>query len=379
MKRFGLAACVALGLMASCQKVQEETPLPEIDDTLEAAVQLGMAAPHIDIVSKSNGPIDSWTTQKINIIGFDTRFTYADAKGYLIDNISVSAPTGDENTGFPLRPEGDTYAGKPYFYLENTRYEFYGYYADDAATSEIVKTETGISIPLKITGAQDIIAAKADAQTDIDRSEHPNKSQVSIGDVYSSYAARRGVHPSLNFQHLLTRFQFFIVDGNKGYAEHPVEVTKITMDSWEYATLNIAPDPEYIADKSRTKVDMSLAGLLEEDGDGMTPSVNYIDPQNPGTAKTKHSLMLVPGESSYKLTVGLKFADDSNTQPIEDMVFTLKANQIIVSTGGTISTFEAGKQYNIVLIVYGPEEIKIDSILQEWDDVGGATIDPDEM
>ena len=379
MKRLGLAACVALSFVASCHKVQEETPLPEIDDTLEAAVQLGMAAPHIDIVSKSNGPIDSWTTQKINIIGFDTRFTYADAKGYLIDNISVSAPTGDEDTGFPLRPEGDTYAGKPYFYLENTRYEFYGYYADDAATSEIVKTETGISIPLKITGAQDIIAAKADPQTDIDRSEHPNNSQVSIGDVYSSYAARRGVHPSLNFQHLLTRFQFFIVDGNKGYAEHPVEVTKITMDSWEYATLNIAPDPEYIADKSRTKVDMSLAGLLKEDGDGMTPSVDYIDPQNPGSAKTQHSLMLVPGESSYKLTVGLKFADDSNTQPIEDMVFTLKANQIIVSTGGTISTFEAGKQYNIVLIVYGPEEIKIDSILQEWDDVGGATIDPDEM
>lgn len=385
MKRLGFAACVALSLVASCQKVNEETPLTEIDDTVEAPVQLGMAAPHIDIVSKSEGPIDSWTTQKINLIGFDTRFTYSDIRGYLIDNVAVAAPTGDEDAPFPLRPEGDPYAGKPYFYSENTRYEFYGYYVDDAATSEIVKTETGISIPLKINGAQDIIAAKAVPQTDIDRSEHPNKSQVSIGDVYSSFAARRGVHPSLNFQHLLTRFQFFIVDGNDGRTDDytKVKITKITMDSWENTTLEIAPEPKLITDKTADRTHLSLAGLE----DGISPATGYISPKEGehNGAKTEHSLMLIPGESAadgtHEIIVGMKFADDDpNNPPIEDMKFTLNAKQII-TTEGRVNPgyFEPGKQYNIVLKVYGPEEIKIDSILEKWDDVGGTTIDPDEM
>ena len=63
------------------------------------------------------------------------------------------------------------------------------------------------------------------------------------------------------------------------------------------------------------------------------------------------------------------------------MEFDLNASTIVTSTGVSagVSRFEAGKQYNIVLIVYGPEEIKISAMLEGWKDGGSSVIDPDEM
>ena len=381
MKRSVFAALAALGIIAGCHKTEPQKDIPEVDDTEKVAVQLGISAPGIDIVSKGSGPVDAWDSQNLYIIGAKKNTAYDSDGAFLIDNIAITAPSSGIEDFQIVRPAGDQYAGTPYFYKENTLYEFYGYYVDDAAIPEtdLAKTAGNVSIALEIDGSQDIMAAKADPKYDLVNSDYELSSDLKETDIYSAYAARRSVQPTLTFKHLLTRFQFFVVDGNRGHAEHPVEVTAIEMDSYKEARMQIAPTPMITASGNRTM--LSLEGLLKEDGDGMTPATDYTSPSEPGSSKTDYSLMLFAGESSHKIKISLKFADDNNTQAIEPMEFDLNASTIVTSTGVSagVSRFEAGKQYNIVLIVYGPEEIKISAMLEGWKDGGSSVIDPDEM
>lgn len=371
---------MALGIVAGCHKTEPEVELPPVDDTENVAVQFGLTSPDINVITKGSGPIDSWASQPLNIIGVKRNRAYNTDDSYLIDNVVVHAPAEASAEFNVVRPAEDTYPGEPYFYAENTVYDFYGYYVDDAATSDIVKTESSIHVPLEIDGSQDIIIAKARPIFDIMNSEDVNAVTVREVDAYSAYAARRGVQPTLSFEHLLTRFQFYVVDGNNGTAEYPVEVTGIQMDSKSAATLHIAPEPRLeVTDDSKGY--LSLAGLVDAEGNGMTPSVDYVSPDNPGTAKTKHSLMIMSGESSHKIKISMKFADDFNTQPLEDIVFNLNSYDIVNSAAGTVGAerFEMGYQYDIILIVYGPEEVKVMSILNKWELGGDTTIDPDEI
>lgn len=379
MKKISLVAYLALGLLAGCQKDKPEVELPPVDDTERVAVQFGLTAPGIEVVSKAIGPIDSWASQKLNIIGVKRFGAYDADESYLIDNIIVEAPSSPEDDFNVSHPMEEPYAGEPYFYAENTLYDFYGYHIDDAASSEIVKTANSISIPLILDGSQDVLVAKARPIYDIMHSEDVRAVDVNESDAYSAYAARRGVQPTLSFNHLLTRFQFYVVDGNKGTAEYPVEVTGIQMDGKSIATLQIAPEPMLIV-TDETKTFLSLGGLVDESGDGMTPALDYVSPENPGSAKTKHSLMFISGEKSHKIKISMKFADDANTQPLEDITFDLNAYEIIKTNGNVgIDCFEAGYQYDIVLIVYGPEEVKVTALLTNWDKGGNTVIDPDEV
>ena len=82
-----------------------------------------------------------------------------------------------------------------------------------------------VYVPFEINGAQDLLIAKADQQADIDKAG----AGISEENAYSAYAARRNVHPTLKFQHLLARFTFEIVAGSASGSN--VNVDYITVDS----------------------------------------------------------------------------------------------------------------------------------------------------
>ena len=45
---------------------------------------------------------------------------------------------------------------------------------------------------------------------------------------------------------------------------------------------------------------------------------------------------------------------------------------------GGLTTFEAGKTYDVTIIVYGMEQIEVTAELKDWEEGGSVVIDPDQ-
>lgn len=72
------------------------------------------------------------------------------------------------------------------------------------------------TVPFTITGSEDLMSTKAELTTT--QVGLMPTSGNRVNDYYSAYAARKGVHPTLTFNHLLTRLQFSVKAGNDAAA-----------------------------------------------------------------------------------------------------------------------------------------------------------------
>ena len=373
MKKYFFLAIAALGMMAGCQK--QEINGGQIDDSSKVAVKFNVDAPSLTL-TKGAGPVEEWKSQEIYLLGYERGKEFNTTP--LIPNIKTSAPAANTSGSIEVKhPAGSTYAGQPYFY-GNGVYDFYGYYIDDAATvtdgtpAELASTAAGASIAITIDGTQDIMAAKADPEWDTE------SGAVTADKAYSAYAARRNVHPTLTFQHMLTCFNFFVVAGSESGTK--VKVQGISIDSYENATLNIAPENSIVVAATEQKVDLALAGI--EDAQ-RTPYATADFKYNTETliagtdGKIGNSIMAIAGEESHKIVLATVHANPAITQPIEPLEITLNAADIVTKTGAKVASFEAGKQYDVILTVYGPEEVKITAVLSEWEEGGNTVLDPE--
>lgn len=414
MKKFFFFAIATLGMMVGCQKQEINNVQNPIDDSDRVAVQFNIDAPSLTVTkTKGAGPVEQWaTSQTLYILGYDkdaesyeSNASITDEKGNvikttLIPNIATTAPNGNTSGVISVKhPSGDTNAagdsieGEPYFYGDTRVYDFYGYYVDDAADpTDFSATATGVSIPVVIDGTQDIMVAKADAEKDIEFCTDERGRQISANNAYSAYAARRGVHPTLTFDHMLTRFNFYVVAGAESGTK--VNVTKITLDSHTKADLSIAPTPGIKA-TSTEKTALSLSGIPAADATagteaGKTPYTNgtytYVtkDLLDSDDAKIGNSIMAIAGETSHNIVLTTVFNKKSNPagdpykQDIKPLPITLNAYDIVTANGEPVEKFEAGYQYDVILTVYGPEEVKITAVLSEWKEGGNTVVDPDE-
>ena len=263
-------------------------------------------------------------------------------------------------------------------------YDFYGYYVDDAVegTPTPSRTDGTITLPITITGAQDIMLAKADPAVDIEASTDPNKGQVTSETAYSAFAARRGIQPTLEFQHQLARFTFNIVPGSA--SGDLVTVTAIELQSNTTGTLQIAPaveagQPTILS--QATPAYLSLAN--ETSGANNLP---YNVPEYTGAdqdpIKVGESLMVMPGQTSYNLRVSMTQDGNGDTDlPVNALETVIAATNVDTNDDGTVdgvATFEAGKTYEITIKVYGMERIEVSATLKAWEDGGSVVIDPDQ-
>ena len=382
MKKFFFFAIATLGMMVGCQKQEINNVQDPIDDSDRVAVQFGVNVPGVSLTkTKGKGAVDAWGGQDLYVLGYvrGAAFNSTTAGDVLIDNVPVDAPaSGTEGLIEVKYPTGTTYAGEPYFYADSKIYDFYGYYVDDAATAEITTTATAVTIPVTIDGTQDIMAAKANPAEDIIKAN----ASISENTAYSAYAARRGVHPTLTFQHMLTRFQFYVVAGTGSAKAAKVKVSEIAVESATAATLQVAPELSLENTTPATKTFLTLAGI-DATTNAFTPATDFVDRNNPGTAKTGSSLMVLPGETAHKMKVTTIFDASVNDykQPITPLEFTIEAADIVDPETGNaagLETFQAGYQYDVIITVYGPEEVQIKAVLSEWEDGGYTEYDPDK-
>lgn len=371
MKKSFILAAAALVALASCSKSPVTTEAQSFDpDEVFTETDLYPITFSSNVVAtkakvKGSGSIETWAdTMQLHIYGIkrdaDNNLDLVD--GIQINNVVAAAPDGVESGEIEVwDPALSTELEKVPFYYENSgRYDFFGYYLDDAAVEgqedpELDTDEGTITLPVQINGTQDVMLAYADREAAVEGTAiNPNK-------LYSAYGVRKGIIPDLKFTHQLSRFIFKVRKGAVGQSGEaqpgPMYVNSLAVDSYTNGLLTIVGENRglVVADN-----DALMFLNLTNRGQALTPTVVAgLEPQTLG-----ESVLVFPGRETYNIKVDL--ANDKTSQ-LNNMSFDIE--------GGAI----AGKSYVITITVYDIEEIRINVSLTEWDnDTDPINIGEDE-
>ena len=243
-----------------------------------------------------------------------------------------------------------------------------------------------------IDGTQDLMIAKADPQTDLDNAKDDPDYNKDLDDlntvnyVYSAYTARRGVQPTLTFEHQLARFNFEIK--SKSESANKLKVTGIKVKSKFRGELSVVANSD--GSRGITAIsDETMYFELKQITDGKTTDLTPVSVDNyegtpTGPQKVGNGIMVIPGEASYDLEIELAYdeaeysPDQVPTTPINPIESTIDASTISDRDEGTTATFLKGEQYTITVYIIGPQEVEISAELDDWTDGGNVEIDPDD-
>lgn len=326
MKKLFFFAIAALGMTAACQKA--DTNL--VDDSNEpVAIQFGMKATTVS-VTKTKAPVESWTGEgnKIHVVGYNYH-----TKELLWVETGVPTTTGQTAT-----LEFD----EPLYYDSNLAYDFRAYYLGDGKPA----ADKSLDVPVTITGEEDVMAGVTNRATDNENDV------VSDAQMYSAFAARRDVHPSLTFHHMLTRLNVTVEYPANRAVEPALQVAlqNLTVTSKTTGTLSLAGEtPTITLNGGETELDVNISN---EDNTGV--------------------VMIQPDLAAINFTFDLIAEAFSQT----GQEVTLNASE--VNGAEATTTFQAGKEYNVTIKVYDLEEIVVSATVSEWGEGGNVTYDPDD-
>ena len=370
MKKLFFYAAAALAMLASCQKTEiNESPSKEIDDTKPVAMQFGVNAPSFQ-VTKTKAAVDAWSETEVFVYGLEN--TSPDAYDVLIDNY----PTTVVDSETPLAIYQDEATQAPYFYTEGKTYDFFGYHLGGATQnpSDPTLNNNVVSFGVTFDGSNDVMYAYTDKDEDILKDQ---TAQVMTKDVYSAWAARRNVQPTLVFDHALTRFNFYVRGMNEKSSK--VQIESIAAKSVLSGDLTVvAKENEglgFVADANATAADVFLKNYDDSDFTP-TPVVNGSTYVAGGEGA---SLILAPDMTELPIVVEMSNIEYPDIT-IPNYEFTAKASDVRktgLAENAGLTKFEKGTAYNIYINVYGPEEIVITAELTKWADGGDYTYDPD--
>ena len=390
MKKTMLTLAAAAMALVACQKspaVQDLTPENSPEQSVAAqAIRFSTNLKNNDIATKAGaGSVDAWNEQDLYILAWDDSKLAAatevsEEAGFVIPNVKGTAPATGAADKFMtlyhgLQSDETTY--EPYYYDEQVdSYSFAGYYVDDAVENPAPTAAEGVITlsEVVIDGAQDILAGTTDKNADRVLSGENEGKQVKIDYVYSAYSARKGVVPDIIFKHMLSKFVFKVqVGGSDAATIAPkLSIQSLTMDAKATGSLQIYPDAAITA-----SVDTTTALALQGLDTPITLSNEYV-----GAYKAlANSLMVIPGEETY--TMHLTFKQEgielAGNQGEVSYDIDLNIADVQWKDGVTATeTFAAGKQYNVNIMIYGLEEIKVEVTLSEWEENGDITYDPDD-
>ena len=367
MKNSLLFAALAVTVAAACSKTGS-VPQEPADKGEAVPVLLSVSSPRSIEVKSTGAATGSWAGQTLNIYSYEAGVADYSAATAFIDNVEATAPSTGLADGITLTNPATR---EPVYYAAGKYYDFFGYYLDDAATATPSVLADGVYVPFTIDGSQDLMVATSDKAADIAAAG----ASITEDKVYSAYAARRGVQPKLVFKHQLARFTFEIVAGVE--SGNNVNVDGISIESVASGELKVVGADRGLANLASDKVELKLQEKSENGTtmQALTPvKPNAYDGTKTNVKSIGESLMVVPGEASYKLTVYT--SQEGTTTEIAPLEQILNIANITGAPEGAVA-FEAGYTYKVTIVVYGLEEVKISVELEEWKDGGSTIIDPD--
>ena len=379
------AFCAAAAMFAACAKEVAQTPVDEfktpVDGNALVPVELTSNVT-ASVVTKGQGALDAWDgTQPLYIYGYQRAqsIDYSDQTTPLIANLKTMAPGSGVGPDSIEILDGN---GKPYYYISNNTYDFYGYYIDDLNSRPEYRND-GVYVPITLSGSEDVMVAKADVAADVQRAKDKG---IFMGDqnwndqyAYSAYAARRGVTPCLNFQHQLVRFTFEIVSGSdfedNGDPDKILRVTGLSLESRYMAELCVAGNNLGI---KNVDSDTKELALVERPADKILP---YVVPDKDVVITNDSnvlggSIMVIPnerqGESDfYKMRLMM-------TQAGKELPYDVNLKFSSVEGPAGQTKFTAGYSYRISITVYSLKEVEISAKLEPWKEGGKISIDTDD-
>lgn len=397
---FILATLAMAGLAVSCAKSQigGETPLPEEEAPVPIQLTTNLK---VNDVALTKAGVDAWAAeQKLYIYALPTNEIPAEGStDILVNNAMASAPT-EGGTGTTRYEKKDITLNKAegtfyYYPADKTTLDFYGYYVGDAFVADpnqegaptkpnpTITSDTNISLHLYLDGSQDIMLAKADKEEDVLEASE----LISPANAYSAYSARKDVKPNLKFEHQLSRFVFNVVAGNSEGKK--VKIKAVTLTSNNKADLVIAAKN----DGQRGIKSPSGEGTFKlKDKEGhevsswfpqnIVSNVQYTFGEND---RVGESIMVIPNnepteikDRKHKLVILMRqmSAAQDGTEIDEDFSYVYDLTPDMVVPAG--DKFLPGYQYNVNVVVYGREEVKVSVQLTEWAAGGSITIDNDK-
>ena len=416
-----------------------------IDDTTPAEIQLGVAAPQMVVSASTRGTGSAggadgvtWDGQELKIMMVDKgKLTQAqDDKKYIFEGLEFHAPTSDATSALITNATGAV----KYFPMLGS-FDFYGFLFDDAKILDDEGTETTFTYPtteaattevsykIRIDGTQDIMIAKA-ALTDTQKGDVSGEGKLAAADydkAFSSWTARRGVQPSMTFNHVLTRLDFVAIAGEAAPA---ATVTIPEAQRANYATTwpaakgypqpnsNVLPgsihikairvvNPKEIATIRVASTDdtTSPRGIVASSTTGTDDAKTYFNlMQAPEAAATNKNLvplqavalsatlpdtgtevgngiMLVPGDAAINLEIDVmqyvqKF--DGTGTATEEYYWKEQTIPTTVKAPVADGTFKAGNYYTVKATIYNFQKIEISAVLTAWTKGGDIEITPED-
>lgn len=347
MKTRFLTAIAALAMLASCS---EKTALMAEDEENNTPVQVTFGTPRVSAITKAVVDNAAWLNGdlKVGVFGLSQS-----------DNGAWTAPTSATvllyNNVATVGADGNlTLTGAPIYYpMDNQEnFTFYAYYPVVDVTNHQEFQAASLKCKYVITGTQDILYAKNEAQ-------QKNVSGVDYDGYNARYIRKTSVKPSLVFNHKLTRLLFEVkAAAEAGGNIEDAKALKVSAVQIVGAKTNATLT---IADKTNPGNDGTLVFdvtptadlvLVNADGNKLTP----VNPTEPAAAPIGESIMLEAGLTAYTARIEIQNALGQvvNTATVPVQLNGAKA-------------FEAGKQYTLTITVYSPTKVEISTTLTDWE------------
>ncbi|MDY2642436.1 MAG: hypothetical protein SOW01_08700 [Mediterranea sp.] len=478
MKKQFFYAALAIGMMSSCTSSDlpgNQAPEEQLPEEERVAIELGISSPNakIEASTKGIGSVGStetsenkWKGETLGVWmykvtrGADGAITDEDPVTDL-DGLKFQAPVTDDAQNNPgkIRIISDD-SGSPtkykYVYYPSTgAYSFYGFHLDGAdnvlgETPADVNKDNKTIKGLIIDGTQDIMTA---GTMEVSQEKYAGTAQALPGETqnedwwtkaknqsFSAWSARRGIQPTLVFEHQLARLRFFVKAGDAsaaakkwdgawtdrelanvdgiGAVTKAVQITGIsiekmakTLDMQLSSTGNTLKEQEnsekgtfvLMQKPSSPGTDRNLEPLQSvspeywADADGKNADdykpttqvgesilflpVSSDDAQNPGTDKELKIAITVKQavvDTYTETTIGHP-VDETWIVKENTLTTTLKSSTIVPVGSESASPealFKPGNSYDIIITVYSYSKIEISAQLTKWENGGSINTAP---
>ncbi|MEG1685837.1 MAG: fimbrillin family protein [Bacteroides sp.] len=349
MKKQFLFAMAAVAMLASCSNDDVVSNNGIDGDKGRIEVKLGQpsivssrASINNDAGWKNNAQIGIFA---INRKAADWTVT-TDPKDRLIYNETTKVDAAGTDLSWVA-------AGKHFYYPYDNKYEysFYGYHPVQAEAN-IKATATQVTCDFTLNGTQDILWGK-------------NVLPIDTKGFNYKYITDNPATPSVPFQHLLTRFQFFVT-GTTGAIAKDLAVTKVEVLNVQTAAQLV------IADKADTEIaavrTLTLTGAADQIltlKDAAGTDATKVKATAGAGSPMGESIMLPAGATSYDLRITFRdFAEA--TAPITVLAKLTKAGNV---------AFLAGQSHKVIITLTEPKEVSLKATLADWD-MAGEDIKP---
>ena len=334
-----------------------------IHDGSPVPITVGVGA---DVAVESKAAVDGWYGDTVCVFGLKRQaggsYDYDDPGNIVEYPVAVTSSTAGS-----LEIYSDPTSRYPYFYSEGALYDFFAYHLGGAKVHEVRTEGMLYSMDVELSGCNDLMYAYTDRSKDLARIGDTNLKETSL---YSASSARYNVTPRLIFEHVLSRFIFVVKGQGKKYDMVEIEGVEVKAYNRGWLTVNGGE----LGFEVPQGAEMADVALRLPDGKEFVTENVYPNPHSIPIGGPGACIMVAPGLT--ELSVNLKMVVKESGVRM-DYPFVVRASDIRNQQQTPSKEFKAGSYYMIYINVYGPEEIVVSGLLENWKE-NDYLVDPDE-